>query len=162
MCLRRPLNQLTSVLLLQRLLNRIRKEGVQSWQLADSVRSSLFQPGGSGASPNIGYRDPRRGYRPERRHGSRAEVTITQPATGFTQKILTNTEGAYELRYLRPGEYTVEVAAGGFAPERRTNIVVQTGQAARLNFVAPCRSGFAASRCRCRGTADADRECCIR
>ena len=28
----------------------------------------------------------------------------------------------------------MEVAASGFAPERRTNVVVQTGQAARLNF----------------------------
>ena len=64
-----------------------------------------------------------------------AEITITQPATGFTQRILTNSEGAYELRYLRPGEYTVEVAASGFAPERRTNLAVQTGQASRLNFV---------------------------
>jgi Carboxypeptidase regulatory-like domain/TonB dependent receptor/TonB-dependent Receptor Plug Domain len=63
-----------------------------------------------------------------------AEVTITQPATGFTQKVLTNSEGAFEVRYLRPGEYTVEVVAAGFAPERRTNIVLQTGQAARLNF----------------------------
>ena len=63
-----------------------------------------------------------------------AEITITQPATGFTQRITANHEGAYELRYLRPGEYTVDVAASGFAPERRTNVSVQTGQAARLNF----------------------------
>ncbi len=63
-----------------------------------------------------------------------AEITITQPATGFNHKILANNEGAYELRYLRPGDYTVDVSASGFAPERRTNVSVQTGQAARLNF----------------------------
>jgi hypothetical protein len=63
-----------------------------------------------------------------------AEITISQPATGFTQKIVSNHEGGYELRYLRPGEYTVDVNASGFAPERRTNVSVQTGQAARLNF----------------------------
>ena len=42
-----------------------------------------------------------------------AEITITQPATGFTQRITANHEGAYELRYLRPGEYTVDVVASG-------------------------------------------------
>jgi hypothetical protein len=63
-----------------------------------------------------------------------AQVTITQPATGFVQKVTTNTEGAFEVRYLRPGEYTVDVTAGGFAEERRTNVIVQTGQTVRLNF----------------------------
>jgi len=63
-----------------------------------------------------------------------AEVTITQPATGFSQKIQTNHDGAYEIRYLRPGEYTIDIAATGFTPERRTNVIIQTGQTARLNF----------------------------
>jgi hypothetical protein len=33
-----------------------------------------------------------------------ASVTITQPATGFTRTVETSAEGAYEVRYLRPGE----------------------------------------------------------
>jgi len=63
-----------------------------------------------------------------------ALVTIAQPATGFSQKIQSNHEGAYQIRYLRPGEYTVDVTASGFTPERRTNIILQTGQTARLDF----------------------------
>ena len=63
-----------------------------------------------------------------------AAVTIEQPATGLTRKVLTNSEGAYEVRYLLPGEYNVEVSAPGFTTERRTSVVLQTGQQARLNF----------------------------
>src|SRR6266496_4263040 len=63
-----------------------------------------------------------------------AVVTIEQPATGLTRKVVTNSEGVYEVRYLLPGEYSVEVSAPGFTTERRTSVVLQTGQQARLNF----------------------------
>jgi hypothetical protein len=63
-----------------------------------------------------------------------ASVTITQPATGFTRTVTTSAEGAYEVRYLLPGEYNVEVKASGFRGERRTAIVLQIGQQARINF----------------------------
>jgi hypothetical protein len=63
-----------------------------------------------------------------------ASVTITQPATGFTRTVATSAEGAYEVRYLLPGEYNVEVKASGFRGERRTAIVLQIGQQARINF----------------------------
>ncbi|MBI3646437.1 MAG: TonB-dependent receptor [Acidobacteriales bacterium] len=63
-----------------------------------------------------------------------AAVTITQPATGFARTVATNAEGFYEVRYLVPGEYTVEVRASGFRSEHRTGIVIQIGQQARINF----------------------------
>ena len=63
-----------------------------------------------------------------------AAVTITQPATGYTRTVTSSTEGSYEVRYLVPGEYAVEVKANGFRSERRTGIVVQTSQQARVNF----------------------------
>ena len=63
-----------------------------------------------------------------------ASVTITQPATGRTNTVNTSTGGTYEVRYLFPGEYTVEASATGFGTERRTGVVLQTGQQARLDF----------------------------
>jgi hypothetical protein len=65
---------------------------------------------------------------------SGAEVTIAQRATGFSRTILTSAEGSYEVRYLLPGEYTVEVKAAGFRSERRTGVTIQIGQQARVNF----------------------------
>src|SRR5436190_16564822 len=42
---------------------------------------------------------------------SGAAVTITQPATGNSHSVTTGQDGKYEVRYLLPGEYTVEVKA---------------------------------------------------
>lgn len=63
-----------------------------------------------------------------------ATVTITQPSTGLTRVVNTSGSGAYELRYLVPGDYTVEVKAQGFRTERRTGILIQLGQSAKLDF----------------------------
>jgi len=63
-----------------------------------------------------------------------ASVTITQPATGRTNTVTTSNGGTYEVRYLFPGEYTVEASATGFKTERYTGVVLQTGQQARLDF----------------------------
>ena len=62
-----------------------------------------------------------------------ATVTITQPATGFTRSVTTTGDGAYEVRYLRPGEYTLEVRMQGFRTERHTGIVLQLSQLARID-----------------------------
>ena len=43
-------------------------------------------------------------------------------------------EGKYEVRYLLPGDYTVEVKAAGFRAERQTGIVLQLAQQARIDF----------------------------
>ncbi len=61
-------------------------------------------------------------------------VEIKQPATGFSRTVLTNTSGDYEIRYLVPGEYVVKATAAGFTTQQRTNIVLQVGQLARVDF----------------------------
>jgi hypothetical protein len=63
-----------------------------------------------------------------------AKVEISQPARGFTRTVSTNASGDYEVRYLVPGEYAVRVSASGFAPQRRTGVVIQVGQQARVDF----------------------------
>jgi outer membrane receptor protein involved in Fe transport len=63
-----------------------------------------------------------------------ATITIRQPDTGFSREVQTSTDGAYEVRYLRPGDYVVEVRAGGFRGERKTGIALQISQLARIDF----------------------------
>ena len=62
-----------------------------------------------------------------------ATVTFTQPATGFTRIVMTGPDGGYEVRYLRPGEYSVEVQLTGFRTERRKGITLQLSQLARID-----------------------------
>src|SRR5215210_3440162 len=61
-----------------------------------------------------------------------ASVTIIQTATGVRRTFTTAADGKFEVRYLLPGEYTAEAQAAGFRTERRTGIVIQIGQQARI------------------------------
>src|SRR3982751_6684166 len=65
---------------------------------------------------------------------SGASVRITNAAQGVSRTVLTTADGNYEVRYLVPGQYNVEVQATGFRPERRTGITIQVNQQARINF----------------------------
>lgn len=64
-----------------------------------------------------------------------AVVTITQPATGFTRTVNTAPNGSYEVRYLQPGEYNLEVTMAGFKTDRHTGIVLQISQLARIDVI---------------------------
>ena len=64
----------------------------------------------------------------------KATVTVTESSTGVARTATTSAEGNFEIRYLVPGEYTVEVGASGFRGERRTGITIQIAQQARINF----------------------------
>ncbi len=65
---------------------------------------------------------------------SGATVTVTQAETGFTRTVTTSAEGAFEIRYLRPGDYAVEVKHAGFRSERHSGVVLQISQLARIDF----------------------------
>jgi hypothetical protein len=62
-----------------------------------------------------------------------ARVTATQPETGVSREAISNAEGLYEVRYLRPGQYIVEFRDAGFRTERLTGIVLQINQQARFD-----------------------------
>src|SRR5262249_17374779 len=62
------------------------------------------------------------------------EVSITQTATGVRRATTTAADGKYEVRYLVPGEYSVEAHAQGFRAARASSVVVQINQQARLDF----------------------------
>src|SRR6266568_7414409 len=63
-----------------------------------------------------------------------ATVTITQPATGVARNVTSDSSGSYELRYLLPGEYVIEVRMSGFRSEKSSSITLRVAQMARLDF----------------------------
>ena len=63
-----------------------------------------------------------------------ATVTVTQVANNLAKVVKTGPDGSYELRYLLPGAYAIEVTAGGFNTERRRGIDLQLGQQAKVDF----------------------------
>src|SRR4030095_5320785 len=63
-----------------------------------------------------------------------ATVTATRPEIGSARETVSNAEGLYEIRYLRPGQYVLEVRATGFRTERRTGFALQINQQARFDI----------------------------
>ena len=63
-----------------------------------------------------------------------ADVTVIQTATGVTHSAKTSSSGNYEVRYLLPGAYSIEVHAPGFNTDRRSAIDLQIGQQAKVDF----------------------------
>ena len=63
-----------------------------------------------------------------------ANVRITNNQTGIARTVTTGPSGLFEVRYLVPGDYSVDVQAPGFRSERRTGILIQLGQQARVEF----------------------------
>jgi outer membrane receptor protein involved in Fe transport len=63
-----------------------------------------------------------------------AQITITRVATGIAETAVSGPNGSFEVRYLVPGEYLVEVTLSGFRAERRT-VTLRVAQMARLNIV---------------------------
>ncbi len=61
-------------------------------------------------------------------------VTLTQSAKGLSRTATTGADGTYEFRHLLPGDYAVEVKANGFNAERRSGVILQLGQQAKIDF----------------------------
>jgi Carboxypeptidase regulatory-like domain len=55
---------------------------------------------------------------------SGAAVTVSQPATGFSQTVTANDSGEYVFPALQPGAYQVKVSAGGFSDAVYDHVVV--------------------------------------
>ena len=63
-----------------------------------------------------------------------ATITITSPATGLIRTVVTNGQGEFEIRYLKPGTYDLKVDASGFATQSQAGVVLQLGQLDKLDF----------------------------
>jgi outer membrane receptor protein involved in Fe transport len=63
-----------------------------------------------------------------------AEVTITNPATGFSRTVKTGSDGSYHIDPLPVGTYNVRVSMGGFGNAVAEHIETLVGATATQNF----------------------------
>ena len=68
-----------------------------------------------------------------------ATVTARNVDTGFTRTVPANESGAYRLEFLPIGSYVVEVTLSGFKTARRSGIVLNVNDTARVDAVAGAR-----------------------
>jgi hypothetical protein len=62
-----------------------------------------------------------------------ATVTIVNKETNLTRETTTNTEGAYTLTNVLPGQYDVKVSLSGFRESVRSNVPVTISQISRVD-----------------------------
>src|SRR5215470_3964158 len=65
---------------------------------------------------------------------SAAKVTLTNPSTGQTTTVETNTEGAYTFLSLTAGRYEVTAEKEGFRKAQASNVLVQVSTTTRLDI----------------------------
>ncbi len=63
-----------------------------------------------------------------------AKVTIRNQSTGVVTQVMTNGSGIYNATNLLPGDYQVEIAAVGFAPQQRGGLMLTVGEKQVLNM----------------------------
>jgi hypothetical protein len=62
-----------------------------------------------------------------------ASVKVTDNATGVVRSTRTSTEGVYNVAYLNPGVYLVEVEAAGFKKYSQDNVRLEVSTTVRLD-----------------------------
>lgn len=63
-----------------------------------------------------------------------ASVMVTAVSTGTIHSAQTSATGDYQVHYLTPGAYNIQVQKQGFQTERRANIPLSLDQMARVDF----------------------------
>ena len=63
-----------------------------------------------------------------------ATVTAANVATGLARNVTTDSNGAYRIPLLPPGEYEVKIEANGFNTQIKKGVTLTVGQTLTLNF----------------------------
>jgi Carboxypeptidase regulatory-like domain len=63
-----------------------------------------------------------------------ATVTAANVATGLARSVATDSNGAYRIPLLPPGEYEVKIEANGFNTQIKKGVILTVGQTLTLNF----------------------------
>ena len=64
-----------------------------------------------------------------------ARLTLTKVDTGVTRQAVTNKDGYYNIPFVPPGNYELNVLADGFRSVTRNNVSINVDQAARIDFI---------------------------
>ena len=71
---------------------------------------------------------------PSRASVARAQITVTNQATGLSRSAETNDAGLYTIVALQPGIYLVRAGAPGFKTVEQTGVVLDVGSSVRVNL----------------------------
>ncbi|HVI07505.1 MAG TPA: carboxypeptidase-like regulatory domain-containing protein, partial [Candidatus Binatia bacterium] len=63
-----------------------------------------------------------------------ANLTLSNPATGFTRDAQTNAQGVYQFLQVPPATYELRVGAAGFGAQKRSNTELMVNTPATLDF----------------------------
>jgi Carboxypeptidase regulatory-like domain len=63
-----------------------------------------------------------------------ANLTLSNPDTGFLRTIKTNDQGIYQFLQIPPATYELTVVASGFATKKQSNVVLMVNTPATLDF----------------------------
>ena len=63
-----------------------------------------------------------------------ASVILTSESTGFRWEVKTNAAGIYNIPFLQPGAYRIDVQAQRFRPVSRSGVRLEVAQTARVDF----------------------------
>src|SRR5436190_1820332 len=63
-----------------------------------------------------------------------AKITLQSPATGFTQTVLSSTDGSYSFLYLASGKYTLTAEKEGFRKAEIADVQVQVSTTSRVDI----------------------------
>ncbi len=66
---------------------------------------------------------------------SGAQITLANPAAGFSRSTTTNGHGEYQFLQVPPGTYNLSAAAAGFTTSRKEDVVLLVNTPATLDFV---------------------------
>ena len=72
---------------------------------------------------------------------AQVQITAVDLGTGIAISTVSSGAGNYALLNLKPGAYQVTISANRFKAQRRTHVVVETGQSVRLDAVLQVGSG---------------------
>lgn len=61
-------------------------------------------------------------------------VTMKNQDTGYTYTAVSSVEGIYIIKGIQPGDYVCEVLLPGFAPQKRTELVLNIGSRLKIDF----------------------------
>ncbi|HZL67682.1 MAG TPA: carboxypeptidase-like regulatory domain-containing protein, partial [Candidatus Limnocylindrales bacterium] len=64
---------------------------------------------------------------------TKAQVTVSNPATGFSRQTVSGAAGDYTLTFLPPGTYSMKVQAPGFSTVQQKGIQLLVGQIVTVN-----------------------------
>jgi hypothetical protein len=63
-----------------------------------------------------------------------ATATITSNATGISKQLTSDSSGRFQLPFVAPGTYKVNVEAQGFRPAQQEDVLVEVSQTRSLIF----------------------------